>query len=114
MAVFVSEEKRKKKEEKTEKLTQFLKSYISGMLEAISLKFGMWSTEVGGMSIAKIVVFHQGSTELRRCENYVFLLPVNILTRVAHRILGLHDTLPCILIRSRDICCGLIYNITAE
>ena len=48
MAVFVSDEKRKKKEEKTEKLTQFLKSYISGMLEAILLKFGMWSTEVGG------------------------------------------------------------------
>ena len=30
------------------KLNQFLKSHISGMLEVISLKFGMWSTEVGG------------------------------------------------------------------
>ena len=30
------------------KLSQFLKSHISGTLEAISLKFGMWSTEVGG------------------------------------------------------------------
>ena len=30
------------------KLSQFLKSHISGMPEVISLKFGMWSTEVGG------------------------------------------------------------------
>ena len=30
------------------KLSQVLKSHISGMPEAISLKFGMWSTEVGG------------------------------------------------------------------
>ena len=31
----------------TKKLSQFLKSHISGTLEAISLKFGMWSAEVG-------------------------------------------------------------------
>ena len=30
------------------KLSQVLKSHISGTPEAISLKFGMWSTEVGG------------------------------------------------------------------
>ena len=42
-------EKRKKyKKKKTKKLSQFLKSHISGMLETISLKFGMWGTEVGG------------------------------------------------------------------
>ena len=29
------------------KLSQFLKSHISGTFEAILLKFGMWSTEVG-------------------------------------------------------------------
>ena len=39
-------EKRKKK--KTKKLSQFFKSHISGTLEAISLKFGMWSADVGG------------------------------------------------------------------
>ena len=33
---------------KTKKLSQFLKSHISGTLEAISLKFGMWSAEGGG------------------------------------------------------------------
>ena len=51
-----------------------------------------------GVSTAKIVLFHQGSTELQRCENCVFVLPVNILTGVAHRLLGPHDTLSCVLI----------------
>ena len=43
-------EKRKKNnnKKKTKKLSQFLKSHISGTPEAISLKLGMWSTEVGG------------------------------------------------------------------
>ena len=40
--------KRKNKKKKTKKLSQFLKSHISGTREAISLKFGMWSAEVGG------------------------------------------------------------------
>ena len=39
---------RKLRRKKTKKLSQFLKSHISGTLEAISLKFGMWSAEVGG------------------------------------------------------------------
>ena len=39
--------KNKIKKKKTKKLRQF-KSHILGTLEAISLKFGMWSTEVGG------------------------------------------------------------------
>ena len=36
------------KKKRTKKLSQFLKSHISGTLEAISLKFGMWSAEGGG------------------------------------------------------------------
>ena len=49
IAVFVSVRQEKEKEEKkTKKLSQFLKSHISGTREAISLKFGMWSTAVGG------------------------------------------------------------------
>ena len=40
--------KKNKKEKKTKKLSQFLKSHISGTRGAISLKFGMWSAEVGG------------------------------------------------------------------
>ena len=51
-----------------------------------------------GVSTAKIVLFHQGSTELRRCENCVFVFPVTILTGVAGWLLGPHDTLPCVLI----------------
>ena len=80
----------------TKKLSQFLKSHISGMLEVILLKFGMWSTEVAGMTTAKIVLFHQGSIELRRCENCVYVLPVNIHTSVARRLLGPHDTTMCL------------------
>ena len=40
--------KRKIRRKKTKKLSQFLKSHISGTREAISLKFGMWSAVVGG------------------------------------------------------------------
>ena len=39
---------RKIRRKKTKKLSQFLKSHISGTREALSLKLGMWSTEVGG------------------------------------------------------------------
>ena len=38
----------RRRRKKTKKLSQFLKSHISGTLEAISLKFGMWSAEGGG------------------------------------------------------------------
>ena len=40
--------KRKIRRKNTKKLSQFLKSHISGTREAISLKFGMWSAAVGG------------------------------------------------------------------
>ena len=39
---------RKIRRKKTKKLGQFLKSHISGTLEAISLKFGVWNAEGGG------------------------------------------------------------------
>ena len=39
---------KKRKKNNKKKLSQFLKSHISGTLEAISLIFGMWSTEGGG------------------------------------------------------------------
>ena len=42
------EKRKKNKKKKIKKLSQFLKLLISGLLEAISLKFGMWNTEVGG------------------------------------------------------------------
>ena len=39
---------------KTKKLSQFLKSHISGTREAISLKFGIWSAAVSGNVLSKI------------------------------------------------------------
>ena len=39
---------RKIRRKNTKKLSQFLKSHISGTREAISLKFGMWNAAVGG------------------------------------------------------------------
>ena len=42
------EKRKKNNKKKTKKLSQFLKSHISGTLEAISLKIGMWSAEGGG------------------------------------------------------------------
>ena len=69
-----------------------------------------------GISTAKIVLFYQGSTELRRCENCIFVLPANILTGVAHRLVGPHDTLQCVLIWSFSwisticICAGWCLN----
>ena len=46
--------KNKKEKKPAKKLSQFLKLHISGTLEAISLKFGMWSAEVGGHVHSKI------------------------------------------------------------
>ena len=60
-------EKRKKKNEK--KLSQFLKSHISGILEAISLKFGMWSAEGGGNVHSKnrlVSSRHHRATKVRK------------------------------------------------
>ena len=62
-------EKRKKNKKKTKKLSQFLKSHISGTLKAISLKFGMWRAEVGGRihSKSRLVLSRQHrATEVRK------------------------------------------------
>ena len=88
--------KKNKKKNKTKKLIHFLKSHISGMREAIALKFGMWSADVGGSihSKTRLVSSRQHrATEVRKLH----FLPVNILTGVTRRLLGPHDTLPCVL-----------------
>ena len=81
---------------KTKKLSQFLKSHISGTLEAISIKFGMWSTE-GGVSVHsknRLVSSRQHrATEVRKLR---FLSSCQY--TVPRRLLGPHDTLPCVLI----------------
>ena len=89
---------KKKKKKKTKKLSQFLKSHISGMPEAISLKFGMWSTEVGGNVHSKSCLVssrQHRATEVRKLR---FLSSCQYTHGVARRLLGPHDTLPCVLI----------------
>ena len=54
---------------KMKKLSQFLKSHISGTPEAISLKFGMWSTEDGGRVHSKnrlLSLRQHRATEVRK------------------------------------------------
>ena len=69
---------KKKGKTKAKKLSQVLKTRISGMLWVILLKFGMWTTEVGGHFYGKkIVSFCKGSMELCMHENYIIVLPVN-------------------------------------
>ena len=90
--------KKNKKKKKTKKLSQFLKSHISGMPEAISLKFGMWSAEVGGNVHSKICLVssrQHRATEVRKSR---FLSSCQYTHGVARRLLGPHDTLPCVLI----------------
>ena len=55
-----------------------------------------WAARHTTVCLEKIVLIHQVSTELRRCENFVFFLPVNILTGVRRRLLGPHDTTVCL------------------
>ena len=93
--------KNKKKKKKPKKLSQFLKSHISGMPKAISLKFGMWSTEVGGNVHSKICLVssrQHRATEVRKLR---FLSSCQYTHGVARRLLGPHDTLPCVLIYIR-------------
>ena len=58
--------KKNKKKKKTKKLGQFLKSHISGTLEAILLKFGMWSAEGGGSVHSKLRLVSSRATEVRK------------------------------------------------
>ena len=99
MAVFVSVKKDGDKEEetKTKKLSQFLKSHILRTLEAIPLKFDMWSTDVGGSVQAKIVLFRKGSTatEVRKLH---FLSSCQYTHGCCILASWPHDTLLCVLI----------------
>ena len=77
-----------RRRKKTKKLSQFLKSHISGMPERFCSNLECGVLKLEGMYTAKFILFHQGSTELRRCENCVFFLPVNILTGLRAGFLG--------------------------
>ena len=88
-----------RRRKKMKKPSQFLKSHISGTREAISLKFGMWSAAVGGHVHSKnrlVSSRKHRATEVRKLR---FLSSCQyILTGVTRRLLGPHDTLPCVLI----------------
>ena len=66
---------------------------------------------VEGISTAKIVRFCKSTTKVQK--NRIIALPVNILTGVAHRLLGPHDTLPCVLIysTSNPFSLQLLYSV---
>ena len=90
---------------KTKKLSQFLKSHISGTLEAISLKFGMWSAEGGGSVHSKIRVVSSRQHRATEVQKLRFLSSCQYTHGVARRLLGPHDTLPCVLIYIINILC---------
>ena len=89
--------KKNKKKKKTKKLSHFLKSHISGMPEAISLKFRIWSTEVGGNVHSKICLVSSRQHRVRKVRKVRFLSSCQYTHGVARRLLGPHDTLPCVL-----------------
>ena len=95
IAVFVSVRKKKKNKKK---LSQFLKSHISGIPDAISLKFGMWSTEVRGNVHSKICLVSSRQHRAMEVRKLRFLSSCQYTHGVARRLLGPHDTLPCVLI----------------
>jgi len=73
----------RKEEKKTKKLCQFLKVYTLETPGAILLQFGIWGTDSGGISTAKIVRFRKSSMKVHICENCIIVVPVNILMGVA-------------------------------
>ena len=94
--------KRKIRRKNTKKLSQFLKSHISGTCEAISLKFGMWSAAVGGYVHSKnrlVSSRKHRATEVRKLR---FLSSCQYTHGCYAPLLGPHDTLPCVLI-SMDV-----------
>ena len=63
MAAFVSVREDEEKEGKMKKVSQFLKCHNLGIMEVISLKFGMWTTDGDRCFHSKNVLFNKGSTE---------------------------------------------------
>ena len=71
-----------KKEGKEEKNKETKPVYILETPGAILLQFGMWGTDSGGISTAKIVRFCKSSTKVHVLENCIIVLSFNILTRL--------------------------------
>ena len=93
---FSSMRKEEKKERKSKKMRNFLKDYISGMAAVIYFRSSMCSLSICRHLHRK---FGLETMELRTSVKSYFVLHVNILTLCAHApFLGLHNTLPCVLI----------------
>ena len=87
--------KKKKYEENKSKLWQLVSRK---WLERFPSKLECRLPWLVGNSVANVVLIGEGITEIERCENDVFFLPVNNTHGVACRLLGPRDTLPCVLI----------------
>ena len=73
------------------------------MPEAISLIFGMWSTEVGGNVHSKICLVSSRQHRATQVRKLRFLSSCQYTHGVARRFLGPHDTLPCVLMTNQLI-----------
>jgi len=90
--------KEEKKKEKNEETKPIFEVHISEIPGATKLKFEMWGTDGGGHLHSKNCRFCTSIMMVHTCENHIIVLPGNILTGVAHRLFGPHDTLLCVLI----------------
>jgi len=80
---------------KKKKIRQTLKALISGVTWQIQLKF-----RIGGaleICTENFVCFCSGSVELQKA--FYYLHKIHTVSVMCPRFLGLHDTLPCALIR---------------
>ena len=90
---------RNKAEEKNKEIKMTFWSLISqNCLEQFSSNLVCRLPYLASTYVANLIPIGEGITELHRCENYIFFLPVNILTVWRAGFLG-HTTLPCVLIR---------------
>ena len=86
---------------RNEETKPILKSHISGTLEAIVLKFGMWSAEVGGHVHSKnrhVSSRHHRATEVRKLHFRSSCQYTHGCCAPASWAAP-HDTLPCVLIQ---------------
>jgi len=90
------EEKRKRKNEETKLVfgSSYLRNAWHNLFEFWNVEYWRWRASPQ----QKIVQFCRNSTKLYIRENHIIVFPVNILTDVVHWLLGLHNTLLCVLI----------------
>ena len=88
----------KRGRKKTKKLSQFLKSHISGTPEAISLKFGMWSAEGGGSVHSKNRLVSSRQHRAMEVRKLRFVSSCQYTHGCYAPASWAQDTLPCVLI----------------